>query len=156
MAFTGESMTNSLSKSTTETFVIGEGEKARKFISNGWSPLKAAKNLPPIGKAFATPISFLFGANEDTLQQAIPQALYMLFEQMEESDVEQLFSMILQDVYVNPQDKVDLNRDFYNIDEMLTLMALVLKQHYGCLIEGKGFTNLFRILVPMGQLSATN
>ena len=109
-------MTNQLTKSITETFVIGEGNKARKFISHGWSPLKAAKNLPPIGKAFATPISFLFGANEDTMQQAIPQALFMLFEQMEESDVEELFSMILQTVYAeNGTRLVDMNTDFITL-----------------------------------------
>lgn len=150
-------MTNSLSKSTTETFVIGEGEKARKFISNGWSPLRAAKNLPPIGKAFATPISFLFGANEDTLQQAIPNALYMLFEQLEELEVEALFSMILETVYTeNGTRLVDLDKDFYNLDELLTLVASVLNQHYGCLIQGNGFTSLFRTMVPLKQLSATN
>ena len=149
-------MTNQLSKSTTEKFVIGEGEKARTFISNGWSPLKAAKNLPPIGKAFATPISFLFGANEDTVQQAIPQALYMLFEQMEESDVEQLLSMILQTVYAeNGTRTVDLDKDFYNLDELLTLVALVLKQHYGCLIQGNGFTSLFQVMVPLTRLQAS-
>ena len=149
-------MTNQLTKSITETFVIGEGNKARKFISHGWSPLKAAKNLPPIGKAFATPISFLFGANEDTMQQAIPQALFMLFEQMEESDVEELFSMILQTVYAeNGTRLVDMNTDFYNIDELLTLLALVLKQHYGCLMGGNGFTSLFQIMVPLTRLQTS-
>lgn len=154
MALIGDSMTTQLSKSTQEKFVIGEGKTSRTFQSNGWSPLKAAKHLPKIGKQFATPISFLFGANEENFGSLIPQALYMLFEQMEENDIEELFTTILHDVWAeNGTRLVDLDNDFYNLDELLSLVALVLKQHYGCLIEGKGFIGLFQTMVPLKSLA---
>lgn len=138
-------------KSTQQNISIGEGENLKVFISNGWSPLRSAKKLPTIGKCFATPISFLFGANDNNLQEVIPQALYMLFEQLEENDISTLFNSILEDVWVDGTRKVDIDSDLDNLDELLTLVASVLKQHYGCLIEGKGFLNLFQMIMPLSK-----
>lgn len=133
-----------------ETFNVG----TKAFISPAWPPMsKAAKNLPKIGKAFAVPLSFLFSASDEgKLSDAIPQAVFMLFEQLEEQDISELFSLILQDVYCKTTDKpVDLDQDFDSLDELLQLLASVLKQHYGCLIEGKGFRGLFQVMVPLSQ-----
>lgn len=148
-------MTAKLSNTTQEKFVIGSGKESRTFISDGWSPLKAAKNLPSIGKCFAMPISMLIGGDEDDFKSAIPQALYMLFEQLEENDISELFQLILSVVYAeNGTRLVDIETDLHNLDELLELVALTLKQHYGCLISGKGFTSLFQMMVPLNRLAS--
>jgi hypothetical protein len=154
MALIGDSMTTQLSKSTQEKFVIGEGKTSRTFLSDGWSPLLAAKNLPKIGKTFATPISFLFSATEENFGTLIPQALYLLFEEMEQGDIEALFNLILSKVWAdNGTRLVDLDNDFANLDELLSLVALVLKQHYGCLTSGKAFASLLETLVPVSRMT---
>lgn len=123
------------------------------FRSASWSPLKAAKNLPKIGKAFAVPISFLLSNAEDP-QAAIPQALYMLFEQLEEQDLSELFMLILADVWNRQSDKqLNIDSDLDNLDELLQIGAAVLKQHYGCMITGEGFKSLFQVMVPLNQLA---
>lgn len=133
-----------------EIFNVG----GKAFISASWSPMKAAKNLPKIGKAFAVPISFLIAGGEN-IQSAIPQAMFMLFEQLEEQDLSQLFELILQDIWCKATDRaLNIDNDLENIDELLQLAANVLKQHYGCMIEGKGFMSLFQVMVPLHQLSA--
>jgi hypothetical protein len=115
--------------------------------------MKAAKNLPKIGKAFAVPISFLIAGGEN-IQSAIPTAMMMLFEQLEEQDITELFSLILSDIWCKSTDKaLDIDADLENIDELLQLTANVLKQHYGALINGKGFTNLFQVMVPLHQMA---
>jgi hypothetical protein len=136
----------------TETFLIGKNS----FISPSWSPLKAAKKLPPIGKSFAVPISFIFSAAQSgDYSSAIPQAMYMLFEQLEEQDISNLFKTILEDVWCKESNRaVNLDEDLDNLDELLTLVASVLNQHYGCLIAGKGFMALFQVMVPLHQLQA--
>lgn len=132
-----------------ENFNVG----GKTYISQSWSPLKAAKNLPRIGKAFAVPISVLVSAGED-YQSAIPQALFMLFEQLEEQDISQLFELILQDVWCKSTDKqLNIETDLVNLDELLSLASNVLQQHYGCLIGGKGFTSLFQVMVPLNQMA---
>jgi hypothetical protein len=132
-----------------EIFNVG----GKAYISASWSPMKAAKNLPKIGKAFAVPISFLIAGGEN-IQSAIPQAMFMLFEQLEEQDITELFSLILQDVWSKSSDKaLNIETDLENIDELLQLTSLVLKQHYGCLIEGKGFSQLFSMMIPLHQLA---
>ncbi len=136
----------------TEQFQVGN----KTYFSPSWPPLtKTAKNLPVIGKAFAVPISFLMSAGADgDLSQALPQAMFMLFEQLEEQDISKLFNIILEDVFCKQTDKrVDLDNDFENLDELLTLVAMVLKQHYGSLIEGKGFSQLISTMVPLNQLA---
>lgn len=130
-----------------ETFNVG----GKAYISMSWSPLKAAKHLPKIGKAFAVPISFLM-SNGENVSSAIPQALFMLFEQLEEQDITELFNIILQDVWCKTTDKaLNIETDLTDLDELLQLAALVLKQHYGSLVSGKGFSGLFQMMVPLSQ-----
>lgn len=131
-------------------FIVGN----KTYKSPSWSPLKAAKNLPMIGKAFAVPISFLVSAGEAGLSEALPNAMYMLFEQLEEQDVGVLFQLILADIWCKTTDKqLNIETDLDSLDELLLLAAQVLKQHYGCLIEGKGFLSLFQIMVPLHQMT---
>lgn len=121
------------------------------FRSNSWSPLTAAKKLPKIGSSFVVPISFLFSNPEDP-QSVIPQALMMLFSQLEEQDLSELFNIILGDVWNMTVDKkLNMDVDLDNLDELLELGSLVLTQQYGCLIGGKGVINLFKVLLPLHQ-----
>lgn len=133
-----------------ETFNVG----GKAYISMSWSPLKAAKHLPKIGKAFAVPISFLM-SNGENVSSAIPQALFMLFEQLEEQDITELFNIILQDIWCKTTDKaLNIETDLTDLDELLQLAALVLKQHYGSLVSGEGFAALLQMLVPLNQVTA--
>lgn len=142
-------MTQTFNTRKSEDFAIG----GKVYKSLSWSPLKSAKNLPKIGNAFAVPISFLFSNAEDP-QSAIPQALMMLFSQLEEQDISELFNIILSDVWCKTTDKkLDIESDLENLDELLQLGASVLTQHYGCLISGKGFRQLFQVMLPINQLA---
>jgi len=119
--------------------------------SNKWGIFKAAENLPTIGKTFAVPVSFIYSAMEESnLKEAIPQAIYMLFEQLEEQDIKELFKIILDDVHAdNGSRKIDIERDFEDLDELLEVAAKVLEQQYGGMIKGKGFQSLFKMLMPL-------
>lgn len=122
------------------------------FRSNSWSPLTAAKKLPKIGSSFVVPISFLFSNPEDP-QSVIPQALMMLFSQLEEQDLSELFGFILSDVWnMSTDKKLNIDVDLDNLDELLELAALVLTQHYGVLIKGKGIAAIFRVMLPLHQV----
>ena len=132
-----------------EEFNVG----GKVYTSLSWSPLKAAKNLPKVGNAFAVPISFLFSNAEDP-QSAIPQALMMLFSQLEEQDITELFNLILADVWCKTTDKqLNIDADLDNLDELLQLGAAVLTQHYGCLMSGEGFKSLFKVMLPLNQMA---
>lgn len=123
------------------------------LLSNKWGVFKAAQNLPRIGKTFAVPVSFIFSAMEETnLREAIPQAIFMLFEQLEEQDIKELLEIILDDVYANNgQRKVDIEADFLDLDDLITTCAKVLEQQYGGLLKGKGLKALFQQMVPLTQ-----
>jgi len=138
-------------------FVIGE--KKRVFQSVKWTVFQAAANLPKIGKVFALPVSFLFSAGGSTedqvssnLSEAIPKALYMLFEQLEEQNPIPLFEMILQSVYTeNGTRKVDVEKDFEDIGELVELVGLVLEQQYSSLLKGGALQRLFGVMAPLSQ-----
>lgn len=142
-------MTQNFNSRKSETFSIN----GKVFKSLSWSPLKAAKNLPKVGNAFAVPISFLF-SNAENPQEAIPQALMMLFSQLEDSDISELFNLILGDVWNMSTDKqLNIETDLDNLDELLHLGASVLTQHYGCLMSGEGFRALFKVMLPLNQMA---
>lgn len=142
------------SHKSQENFIIGESKK--RFQSNKWNVFTAAATLPKVGKVFAVPVSFLFSAKEESaLSEAIPQAFYMLFEQLEEHDTTELFQVILQDVWVeNGTRLVDIGKDFDDIADLLELVAKVLKQQYGAMLKGKSILELFQTIVPVSQASA--
>jgi|JI7StandDraft_1071085.scaffolds.fasta_scaffold00100_15 hypothetical protein len=134
----------------------------KNFISKKWpTRSKAFRNLPIIGKHFAVPISMIMASrSEDELQEKIPTALYMLFEQLEDSDSTVLIDTILEDVTINDianglgYRKLDVDNDIDDIADLLDLLALVLRQQYGKLIEGKSFGNLLQVMIPLAQATA--
>ena len=141
-------MTQTFNTRKSEDFAIG----GKVYKSLSWSPLTAAKKLPSIGKATIVPISFLL-SNGENPQEALPQAMFMLFEQLEEQDLTILFNNILSDVWCKTTDKkLDIETDLDNLDELLQLVAAVLNQHYGVLISGKGCSQLFKVMLPISQL----
>lgn len=141
-------MTQNFNSRKSEDFQVG----GKVYKSLSWSPLTAAKKLPKIGQVFAVPISFLFSNAEDPAS-AIPQALMMLFSQLEEQDVSELFNIILTDVWCKTTDKpINIETDLDNLDELLQLGAMVLTQHYGALISGNGMRQLFKVLLPVHQM----
>lgn len=126
-----------------------------RCLSNTWGSIKTLRNLPKIGKAFAVPLSFIYSCStEEELREAIPTALMMLFEQLEEQDIETLFQTILQDVWVDNNSRLlNMDSDIKNPDDLLSLVAQVLEQNYGSLLKGKGFKNLFGVMVPLHEMS---
>lgn len=126
------------------------------YISKTWpTRSKTFKNFPIIGKAFAVPISFLFNAGQTgDVSGAISQALYMLFEQLEQTDSDKLLDIILSDVYIIKDGGVhqlDIDEHISDIEDLFALLAEVLNQHYGKVIKGKAFGNLINTLIPMSQ-----
>jgi len=143
-----------------EKFLI----KDKVFISEQWNVFESARNLPIIGKTFLLPVSFLFSAGGNTeeavsesLQEAIPKAMMMLFDMLEENDIVSLFQMIVKSVYIEEVGKgtrkVDIERDLSGLDELIELVASVLEQQYGALFKGKGLSRLMKSIVPMAQIS---
>lgn len=125
------------------------------YTSNKWGIWTAANNLPKVGKTFAVPVSFIYSAMEESnLKEAIPQAIYMLFEQLEEQDIKELFQTILHEVYVQGKtEPVNIEYDFNDLDELLELSAKVLEQQYGGMLKGKGLAGFFKMLMPLNQAS---
>lgn len=144
-------MTTNSNSPSQEKFLIGTGKSQKVYVSNKWGVFTAARNLPKIGKVFVVPFSFIFGAAEvENLQEAIPKSVYMLFEQLEEHDINELFSVILSDVWVdNGTKQVDVERDFSDLAELIEIITKVLKQQYGSLLSGKLLTDLFKVMAPL-------
>ena len=145
-------------KHSQEKYLSGESQKV--FVSEKWTIFQSASNLPKIGKTFALPVSFLFSAanadgDTEGLQEAIPKALYMLFEQLEEQNIISVFQMILKSVYIeNGTRLVNIEDDFDDLADLIELVAKVLQQQYGALLKGKGLPALFQSIVPLAQTSA--
>lgn len=127
----------------------------RPFLLQTWGVMKAMKHFPTIGKAFAVPLSFLYSSmgDEAALREAIPQAFFMLFEQLEEQDVMELFSLILSGVTFENR-ALDIDKDLKSIDELFQLAAKALEANYGCLMNGQGFKSLLGVMIPMQQMTA--
>lgn len=128
----------------------------KTYLSNKWGIFTAAEHLPTIGKVFAVPVSFIFSAIEESnLKEAVPQAVYMLFEQLEEHDLRQLLSLVLHDVHAdNGSRLVDVENDFDDLSEVIELVAKVLEQQYGVLIKGKSLKGLFGLILPLTQAAS--
>lgn len=142
-----------MSKQNKITIEMANGDK-KEFTQNKWSPMKCFGNLHKIGKAFAVPLSMLASGNEDNFGEVLPQALFMLFEQMEESDIWSLFELIVDDVHVDATRRVNLNEDLEDdLGAILQLVAEALKGNYGSLFMGKGLTALMTQLGGMSQVA---
>ena len=129
----------------------------KTFTIQSWSVMQAGRNFPTIGKAFAVPLSFLMGSmgDEAALRDAIPQAFYMLFDQLEQkNDVMELFKLITSGVTTEEHQPLDIDSHLESLDELFQLAAKCLHINYGSLIEGKGFKDLLGVMVPMHQMTA--
>jgi hypothetical protein len=131
-----------------------DGEK-KEFLNQCWSPMKCFGNISKIGKSFAVPLSMLASGGEDEMSEVLPQALFMLFEQMEEQDVWELFQTITQDVYAERGTrKIDLDEDLGNdLGAILTVVGETLRGNYGSLFTGKGLSSLINPLMGVTQVA---
>lgn len=127
----------------------------KSFIHNCWGPSTCFKNLPRLGKAFAVPISMLASGDEDNHMENLPNALFMLFENMEEDDVWELFQLATSAVYLDAQNKLDLDNHLDgDLGAVLMVVAEAIKQNYSSL-WGKGLRSLLQVMAPMGELAQT-
>lgn len=137
---------------TTEV-ILGEKE----FTIEHWSPTKAMKNLPKVGKYFAVPMATIVGSlgtGGANLSEALPTACVYLFDQMEEEDIMKFFNMVLEDVYFEGKNKFDIDEVFAtDISELFELVAAVLKANYGCFFKKAGFASLQSLLQQMGMVN---
>jgi hypothetical protein len=79
----------------------------------------------------------------------------MLFEQLEDNDQMDLFQGLLQSVYKNNgTEKVNLESDFEDLDELFLVLAKVIEQNYGSLLMGKGKAALMKLLIPLNQAAS--
>jgi hypothetical protein len=81
----------------------------------------------------------------------------MLFEQMEEQDIWELFTLIVQDVFAeNGTRPIDLNEDCGDdLGAVLTVVAEALQGNYGSLFTGNGLSSLMGTMTGMGQVAQT-
>lgn len=106
-----------------------------------WGLFKAAKRLPQIGRVIAQPLSVLMAEGDDW-KNAIPLAMAMLFDELEENDTEQFFKMVCDNVYYE--------KNTANLEEVCGTDLSVLCQiaaesimlNYGSLYQGKGLASL--------------
>lgn len=143
-------------KPITEIDLVGHN-----FVITHWSPTKVMKNLPKIGRYIAVPMATISGAimsGGQNLSEAFPTAILYLFEQMEEDDIEKLFSIILDDVQVDGMaGKVDIDKLFQgHMVELIKLIAKVLEVNYGCFFTKDGFAGLQGLLAKMGMVHQVN
>lgn len=129
---------------------------SRKFMTNKWGPTKVYLNMPKIGKYFAVPLSIFYGgASSGDFSEAIPSAVIYLFQQMEESQITDLFNVILKDTYTatGGQSVVDCFDEVFEEDpqEVLEIVAKVLEVNYGSFFKKGGFESLLKIVAPMAQ-----
>lgn len=128
----------------------------RNFFTNHWSPTQVYKNLPRIGKYFAVPISMVVSSGDvDKLSDTIPTAVLYLFQEMEENDIMELFSLILKDTFLKTgaQPVADNLDEIFqaNPEQILELVAKVLEVNYGNFFKKGGLNGLLKIVTPMVQ-----
>ena len=128
--------------------------KDKTFILNKWGMRKSMQHLPRIGKSFAVPISMLFSTSEEGFADKLPNALFMLFETMDEDDVWSLFELITEGVYKNSVEALNIEVDLEDdIGALIQLVTACIKANYGSLMSGKVLGNLTQVMVPMKTLS---
>lgn len=134
-----------------------DGKKV-KLICNRWSPMKCFGNLPKIGKAFAVPMSMMISEDEEDFAEKLPQALFMLFDTMEEQDTWELFQLITEDVFINNgTERLDLNEHLgYDLGTILLVVAEALKGNYGSLFTKGGLSSLFSQMSGLAQVAQQN
>lgn len=134
-----------------KTIVVSVNGEDKEFVHNTWGASKAFTHLPKIGKAFAVPFSMLF-SDKGEISDKLPEALMLLFQQMEEEDVWGLFQLITSGVYYKTA-PINLDEDLEgDLGAVLMLVAEAAKQNYGSL-WGKGLLSLRDTMLPMAQIA---
>jgi hypothetical protein len=141
---------------TTSSKQIKIHVNKKVLLSNKWGLFTQMQYLPKLGKLLAVPLGFIIGASssgDDTqLQNAIPSALFMLFQEMEDENHRDLIEGLLHDVHAeNGSRKVNIDTDFEDLDEFFIVLSKVIEQQYGSLISGNGARGLFGLLLPLQQ-----
>ena len=145
---------------TAQVILENVGESNKKFLINRWGTREQIKNMPKIGSVFAVPVAHAMQAglvfSKDSLSELtsdqyniVPTALQMLFNQLEDEGVEELFTLLLSGVKYKT-DSVTLDT-FEDIAELLEVVAKVLEVNYKSLFTGKGLLDSLQTLVPMTQ-----
>lgn len=159
---------------TKQTNIDIEFEYGKKmFTINHWGPDRFWSNMPLIGKFIVTPISVLLGsalggmksvsvdqleevASSINLAESLPTAIIMLFETMQEEDINKFFSILFSTTYIDNGtvcvgqnvDKVFMREPYAMVD----LAVKVLEVNYGPFFKRKGLFGLLKTALPMGHL----
>lgn len=121
-----------------------------KVVINKWKTSQQIKMLPMITKTLGVPFFMVAtkASDEEELIEALPRALYLLCEQMEEEDPSSFFNKLLSNTRLNDQ-PIDLDTHFDDFDDVLVVAAEVLKLNFGKLLSGKGFTAFRQVAIPL-------
>lgn len=137
---------------TTEVTLGG-----RTFLISHWKATHAFRTIPKVGRYFAIPFATVIGSimqGGQNFSEALPTACLYLFEKMEENDIIDLFDLILNDVYLEGSEKVNIDLHFDGkLDELLQLIIKVLEVNYDCFFKKDGFANIQTLLQKMGMLN---
>ena len=131
--------------------VIYLGEKQEnKVVINKWKTREQIKKLPKITKTIGVPFFMVAtkAQDEEELLEALPQALFLLCEQLEEEDAGLFFDELFTNARFNDQ-PIDLDTHFDDLDDALVVAAEVLKLNFGKLLSGKGFTAFRQVAIPL-------
>ena len=123
-----------------------------KVVINKWKTSEQIRKLPMITKTLGVPFFMVAtkAQDEDELFEALPRALYLLCEQMEEEDPSNFFNQLLTNARFNDQ-PIDLDTHFDDFDDVLVVAAEVLKLNFGKLLSGKGFTAFRQVAIPLAS-----
>jgi len=121
----------------------------KRYVINAWATTEQIRNMPLIGKAFAVPLAMCLSEDRG-LDESLPEALFALFNQMEDHGVEELFNMLFSKVFLNDT-PVTLDDSFDGIDGVLQVAAKVINLNYGVLYSGKGLSGFLTEIAPLAQ-----
>lgn len=128
------------------------GEKEITLKSHAWGVFEAMSHMPKIGRVFAQPIAIMLSQEQD-VNEVLPLALAMFFDELEATEVEELFKLITKDVYYGSQ-KADLeNLCAGDLSNLFYVVAETLMHNYGSLFSGKGFGRLFATMEGMSKVA---
>ena len=126
------------------------------YLVSKWNVIKAFNNVPYFGKTIGLPIAQLISKGEASVEEALPEALLILFHNLEETSPEELITKILEGTYsYNTKQQVDLETDFDgDIGEVLELCAAVFKLQYGSLFAKKALASFTEMAGGMNALQS--
>lgn len=125
------------------------------YSINKWPTSSQIRKLSKIGKTLAVPffqVGMKAAISEEELANALPEALYMLFQQLEDEDSIEFFSDCLEGVWLSDREaSID---DFEDFDDLLQVVAEVLVLNFGKTLEGKGFMAFQKVARKVNQTLA--